>query len=132
MCGLAGAVATDACRNDSVPSLLGSPLLKKQELHLGRDYNNEDIQRPSILVVIDIAVPNCLPHVSHLEPYPHRRSPPDVVGLGEDRSPAVGTDIPNNGLVPIVTMVPVRGGRAAPPVKAAISVNPAADASVPV
>jgi hypothetical protein len=26
-CGLAGAVATDACRNDGVPSLLGSPLL---------------------------------------------------------------------------------------------------------
>jgi hypothetical protein len=32
----------------------------------------------------------------------------------------------------MVTMVPVRGGRAAPPVKAAISVNPAAGASAPI
>jgi hypothetical protein len=32
----------------------------------------------------------------------------------------------------MVTMVPVRGGRAAPPVKAVIFVNPAAGASTPV
>jgi hypothetical protein len=32
----------------------------------------------------------------------------------------------------MVTMVLVRGGRAVPPVKAAISVNPAVDASAPV
>jgi hypothetical protein len=31
-----------------------------------------------------------------------------------------------------VTMVPVRGGRAVPPVKAAISIDLAADASAPV
>jgi hypothetical protein len=34
--------------------------------------------------------------------------PLDVVGLGEGRPPAAGTDVPDNGLDPIVTMVPVR------------------------
>jgi hypothetical protein len=34
-CGLAGAIAADACRSDSVPGLLGSPLLRKRELQLG-------------------------------------------------------------------------------------------------
>jgi hypothetical protein len=58
--------------------------------------------------------------------------PLDVVGLGEGRPPAAGTDVPDNGLDPIVTMVPVRGGRVVPPVKTTISVNPAADASAPV
>jgi hypothetical protein len=66
--------------------------------------------------------------VPHLEPYPHHRGPLDVVGLGEGRPPAVGIDVPDNGLDPMVTMVPVRGGRAAPPVKAMISVNPATSA----
>jgi hypothetical protein len=70
--------------------------------------------------------------VPHLVPYPHHHGPLDVVGLGEGRPPAAGTDIPDNGLDPMVTMVPVRGGRATPPVKAAISVNPAAGASAPV
>jgi hypothetical protein len=69
--------------------------------------------------------------VPHLEPYPHHRGPLDVVGLGEGRSPAAGTDVPDNGLDPMVTMVPVRGGRAAPPVKAVISVNPTAGTSMP-
>jgi hypothetical protein len=127
-----GAVAVDACHNDDIPSLLGSPLLRKRELHLGRDCSNEGIQRPSILVVIDVAVSNCLPNVPHLEPYSHHCGPLDVVGLGEGRSPAAGTDVPDNGLDPMMTMVPVRGGRVAPPVKAAISVNPIADASAPV
>jgi hypothetical protein len=85
-----------------------------------------------MLVVIDVAVLNCLPHVPHLEPYPHHRGPLDVVGLGEGRPSATGTDVPDNGLDPMVTMVPVRGGRAAPPVKAAISINPAAGTSAPV
>jgi hypothetical protein len=70
--------------------------------------------------------------VPHLEPYPHHRGPLDVVGLGEGRPPAVGTDVPDNGLVPMVTMVPARGGRAAPPIKATISVNPVTGASAPV
>jgi hypothetical protein len=69
-------------------------------------------------------VSNCLPHVPHLESYPHHRGPLDVVGFGEGRPPITGTDVPDNGLDPMVTMVPVRGGRDAPPVKAAISVNP--------
>jgi hypothetical protein len=64
--------------------------------------------------------------VANLEPYPHHRGPPDVVGLGEGRPPPDGTDVPDNGLDPMVTMVPIRGGRAAPPVEAAISVDPAA------
>jgi hypothetical protein len=135
-CGLAGAGAADVCHNNGVPGLIASPLLGKRELHLERDCSNEGIQHPSILVVVDVAVPNCFPHVQHLEPYPHHRDPLDVVGLGEGRSPAVGTDVSNNRLDPMVTMVPVRGGRAAPPVKAVISVNPAArsttDASTPV
>jgi hypothetical protein len=122
-------VAADACRSDGVPSLLGSPLLRKRELHLRPDCSNEGIQRPSILVVIDIAVSNCLPHVPHLEPYPHHRGPLDIVGLGEGRPPAAETDIPDNALD---SMVPIWGGRAAPPVKAVISVNPAAGASAPV
>jgi hypothetical protein len=93
--------------------------------------SNEGIQRPSILVVIDIAVPNCLPHVPHLKPYPHHRGPLDVVDLGEGRPPTVGIDVPDNGLDPMVTMVPIRGGRAAPPLKAVISANPATGASAP-
>jgi hypothetical protein len=56
----------------------------------------------------------------------------DVVGFGEGRPPGTGTDVPDNGLDPMVTMVPVRGGRAAPPVKAAISVNPAVGAFAPI
>jgi hypothetical protein len=44
--------------------------------------------------------------------------------------PAAGTDVPDNGLDPMVTMVLVRGGRAAPTIKAAISVNSAAGAGV--
>jgi hypothetical protein len=60
----------------------------------------------------------------HLDPYSHHRVPLDVVGLGEGRPPAIGTDVPDNGLDPMVTMVPVREGRAVLPVKAAISVNP--------
>jgi hypothetical protein len=129
--GLAGAVAADACRSDDVPSLLGSPLVRKRELHLGRDCSNEGIHRQSIQVVIDVAVPNCFPHVLHLESYPHHRGPLDVVGLGEGRPPAVGTDVPDNGVDLMVTMIPVRGGRVASPVNAVISVNLTASASVP-
>jgi hypothetical protein len=130
--GLAGAVAADACRGDGISSLFGSPLLRKRELHLGWDCSNEGIQHPLILVVIDVAVPNCFPHVPHLEPYPHHRDPLDVVGLGEGRSPAAKTDIPDNGLDPMVTMIPVRGGRATPLVKAVIFVNAAIGGSAPV
>jgi hypothetical protein len=53
----------------------------------------------------------------------------DVVGLGEGRPPVAGTDVPDNGLDHMVTMIPIQGGRAAPPVKAAISVNPTVGAS---
>jgi hypothetical protein len=80
----------------------------------------------SILVVVDIAVPNRFPHVSHLEPYSHHRGPLDVVGFGEGRPPAAGTDNPDNDQDPMMIMVPVRGERATPPVKAAISANPVA------
>jgi hypothetical protein len=70
--------------------------------------------------------------VPHLEPYPHHRGPLDVVGLGEGRPPVTGTDVPDNGLDPMVTMVPIRGGRVTPLVKVAIFVNPAVGASAPV
>jgi hypothetical protein len=70
--------------------------------------------------------------VPHLEPYPHHRGLLDVVGLGGGRPPATGTDVPDNDLDPMLTMVPVRGGRAAPPLKAVISVNPTDGASAPV
>nr|XP_015626263.1 uncharacterized protein LOC107280154 [Oryza sativa Japonica Group] len=123
--GLAGAVAADACRSDSVPGLLGSPLLGKRELHLGRDCSDEGIQRPSIFVVVDVAVPDCLPHVSHLEPHPHHRGPLDVVGFGEGRPPSAGTKVPDHRLNAVVAMAPVRGGRAALPARAALSVEPA-------
>jgi hypothetical protein len=63
----------------------------KRKLHLGWDSSNEGIQRLSILVVVDIAVPNCFTLVPHLEPYPHHRGPLNVVGLGEGRPPTVGT-----------------------------------------
>jgi hypothetical protein len=121
--GLAGVVAADACHSDGVPYLLVSLLLAKRELYLGRDGSNEGIQHPSIFVVVDVAIPNCFPHVPHLEPYPHHRGLLDVVGLGEGRPPNARTDVPDNGLDPTVTMVPVRGGRATPPVKAMISVR---------
>jgi hypothetical protein len=62
--------------------------------------------------------------VPHLEPYAHHRCSLDVVGLSEGRPPAAGTDVPDNGLDPMVIMVPVT--------KAAISVNPAVGVSAPV
>jgi hypothetical protein len=127
-----GPVAVDACRSDGVSDFLGSLLLGKRELYLGRDCGSEGIQCLSILVVVNVVVPNCFPHVPHLEPYPHHHGPLDVVGLGEGMPPAAGTDVPDNGLDPMVTIVPVRRGRAAPPVKATVSVNPAAGASAPV
>jgi hypothetical protein len=131
-CGLVGAVVVNMCRSDGVPGLLCSPLLGKLELHLGENDSNEGIQRPSILIVVDIAVPNCFPHVSHLEPYPHHRGPLNVVGLGEGRPPNARNDVPDNGMDPAVIMVLVRGGRAAPPVKVVISIDPAASASTPI
>jgi hypothetical protein len=81
---------------------------------------------------INIAIPKCFPHMSHLESYPHHHGPLDVVGLGEGRPPNAGTDVPDNGLDLVVTMVPVRGGRVTPPVKAAISIDPAVGAFTPV
>jgi hypothetical protein len=112
----------------AIVSQASSSLLGKRELHLGRDCSNESIQRPSILVVVDVAVPNCLPHMPHLEPYSHHRGPLDIVGLAEGRPPTVGANFSDNSLDPVVTMAPVRGGRAAPPVKVAISVDLAAAA----
>jgi hypothetical protein len=70
--------------------------------------------------------------VPHLESYHYHRDPLDVVGLGEDRSPNVGTDVVGNGFYPAVTMVPDRGERATPPIKIAISVDLAIGASAPV
>jgi hypothetical protein len=70
--------------------------------------------------------------VPHLESYPHHCGALDIVGLGEGRPPTAGTDVPDNGLDPLVTMVPVRGGRTALPVKVMIFVDPAAGASAPV
>jgi hypothetical protein len=61
--------------------------------------------------------------VANLETYPHHRGPLDVVGLGEGRPPTAGTDVPDNSLGPAATMVPIRGGRAAPPVEAVISID---------
>jgi hypothetical protein len=86
----------------------------------------------SILIALDVTVPNCFPHVPHQESYPYHRGSLDVVGLGEGRPPAADTDIPDNGLDPMLTMVPIRGGRVAPPVKTMISVDPDADVSMPV
>jgi hypothetical protein len=126
------AVAVDACHSDGVPDLLDSLLLGKRELHLGRDCSNKGIQRPSIFVVVDVVILNCFPHVPHLEPYPHQRVPLDVVGLGECRPPTADTDVPDNGMNPMVTMVPVWGGKATPPIKTVISVDPAAGTSMPV
>jgi hypothetical protein len=81
---------------------------------------------------VDVAVPNCFPYVPHLEPYPHHRGLLDVIGLGEGRPSAAGTDVPDNGLDPAVNMVSIWGERAVPPVKAAIYVDPATDASAPI
>jgi hypothetical protein len=122
-------VTADVCCSDDIPCIIGSPLLRKRELHLGRDCSNEGIQRPSIIVVVDVAILNCFSHVPHLQSYPHHRGPLDVVDLGEGRPPAAGTDVPDNGLDP---MVPVQGGRAVPPVKAMISMNPVVGVFVPV
>jgi hypothetical protein len=66
--------------------------------------------------------------VANLEPYPHHHGPLDVVGLGEGRPPTAGTDVPDNGLGHAATMLPIRGGRVAPPVEAAISVDSVAAA----
>jgi hypothetical protein len=78
-CGLAGTVVANVGRSNGVPDLLGSLLLGKRKLHLGRDCNNESIQRPTILVVVDVVVPNCFPHVANLESYPHHCGPLDIV-----------------------------------------------------
>jgi hypothetical protein len=61
--------------------------------------------------------------VANLEPYSHHHGPLDVVGLGEGRPPTTGIDVPDNGLGPTATMVPIWGERVAPPVEAAISVD---------
>jgi hypothetical protein len=87
--------------------------------------------RPSILVVVNVAVPNCFPHVPHLEPYSYHRSLLDIVGLGEDRTPTAGTDVPDNSLDPAVTMVLVPERRVASPVKVVISIDSATGTSVP-
>jgi hypothetical protein len=55
--------------------------------------------------------------VPHLEPYPHHRCPLNVVGLGKGRPPTARTDVTDNGLDSMVSMVPVQGGRATPPIK---------------
>jgi hypothetical protein len=44
---------------------------------------------------------------AHLKSYPHHHGPLDVVGLGEGRPPAAETDVPDNGMDPMVTIVPV-------------------------
>ena len=100
--GLAGAIAVDACCSDGVPSLLGSSIVRKRELHLERDCSNKGIQRLSILVVVDVAVLDCLPHVPHLEPH-------TFISLGESRPPTTRANIPDNSLEPVVTTVPVLG-----------------------
>src|SRR3954471_10574455 len=69
--GLASAVAAYAGCSDGVPSLLGSPLVGKRELHLGRDCGDEGVQLRSILMVVDVAMLDRLPHVLHMEPDPH-------------------------------------------------------------
>ena len=92
-CGLAGAIAADACCSNGVPSLLGSPLAGKRELHLGQDCSDEGIQCPLILVVVDVAVPDCLPHVQHLKSHLHHRSPLNIVGLGEGRPPTTKANV---------------------------------------
>ena len=107
--GLAGAIAADACCSNGVPSFLGSPLAGKRELHLGRDCSDEGIRCLSILVEVDVVVPDYLPHVQHLKSHLHRRSPLNIVGLGEDRLPTTRANIPDNSLVPVVATVPVRG-----------------------
>jgi hypothetical protein len=76
------------------------------------------------LVVVDVTVPDCIPHMPHLEPYPHHHSPLNVVGLGEGRPPATGANVPDDSLVLVVTTVPNRGERATLPVKATLSVDP--------
>jgi hypothetical protein len=86
------------------------------------DCSNEGIQHLLILV-IDLP-----PHVPHLEPYHHHHGALYIVGLGEGRPPTAGASVLDNSLDPVVTMVPVRGGRAAPPVRSVISVDPAAAA----
>jgi hypothetical protein len=89
-CGLAGTVAAYAGRCDGVPGLLDSLLLGKRKLHFRRDCSNEGIQRPSILVLVAVAVSNCFPLVANLEPYPHHRGPLDV---GEGKPPTATTDV---------------------------------------
>jgi hypothetical protein len=59
--------------------------------------------------------------VPHLEPDLNDCGPLNVVGLGEGRPPA----IPDDGRDPVVTLVPVWGEGAAPPVRGALSVAPA-------
>jgi hypothetical protein len=56
--------------------------------------------------------------VANLEPYPHHRGPLDVVGLGKGKPPTATTDVHDNNLDTGVTMVPIRGGRAATPIEA--------------
>jgi hypothetical protein len=119
-CGLAGAVAADACRSDGVPGLLGSLLLCERELHLGRDCSNEGVHRPSILIEIEVAVVDRLPQVPHLEPDPHDRGPLDIVGLGEGRPPT----IPDDSLDSVMALAPVWGEGVTPPVRDALSVEP--------
>ena len=63
---------------------------------------------PSILIVVDVAVPDCLPHMPHLKLHLHDCGPLDVVGLGEGGPPTAGTDVPDHRLEGVVA-----GGAAA-------------------
>jgi hypothetical protein len=63
------------------------------------------LQRPSILMVVDIAVQDRLPHVSHLEPDPHDRRPLDVVGFREGRPPGTRANVRDQSPDPIEAAV---------------------------
>src|SRR3954471_1859035 len=128
--GLAGAVAAYAGCSDGVPSLLGSPLVGKRELHFGRDCSDEGGQRASILMVVDVAMLDRLPHVPHLEPDPHDRGPLDVVGFGEGRPPRTGTNFPDHSPDPVEAVVLVVPAAAAAAVHASSGRASAMRASV--
>jgi hypothetical protein len=79
-------------RSEALPHWNPTNLMLRIRLpsHLGWDCTNEGIQRPSILVVVDVALPNCFPHVANLQLYPHHRDPLDVVGLVKVGHPPLG------------------------------------------
>lgn len=78
-------VAADACRGDSLPSFLGGGLGGEDGPHLWWDNRDKSLERPSVLVAVDAAVLDRVPHLPRLQLDLHDQDLVSVVCLHEDQ-----------------------------------------------